>query len=58
MTPIPRSRPAWPSATQLEPVTATRRWRDDSPYAPTHADFSAAATSTTDHGLPPENPMR
>jgi hypothetical protein len=47
MTTISPSRFASCSATQLEPVTAARRPRDDSPYAQTHAEISAAAISTT-----------
>jgi len=31
------------SAAPLEPVTATRRPRDDSPYGPKHATFSSRA---------------
>jgi hypothetical protein len=50
----PRSSPA----TRLERVTVARRQRDDSPYAQTHADSSAAAIRTTNRVLPPEDPMR
>jgi hypothetical protein len=33
---------AWPTpATPFEPITATQRTREDSPYAPRHAAFPA-----------------
>ena len=40
MTIFGRRRPPSAPATRLEPATAPRRSRDDSPYAPHHAAFS------------------
>lgn len=56
-----RIRPAPPgsrAATHAAPRTAPRRRRDDSPYGPSHAGFSAAATVMPPAHLPQEDPTR
>jgi hypothetical protein len=49
---------AAPRPTHPEPVRATRRRRDDSPYGQQHAGFPLPATWSTHRGLPSEKRMR